>query len=217
MKKILLIDDRKDEQERLLQRYKINLDEYSTILDNLTGDMAINLFATFNTNDEFLLQYSVWIIHHSMFKKRKPILKKIEKFCHQNGINLVLFTGDNQKIEFNPKKGLLKLSRNDLYRNLKPFLDYNRDVEPQLVILGFGDNWKAALLSNVEDSIEKFLNNVGETISIELFKNEINNLETAVKILDNVKFLDLTGNVSRNEVESLLQDMQDEIKEQMEI
>jgi len=217
MKKILLIDDRRDEQAVLLRQHEIDLSKYKDYIDNLSGEESLSFFTKFNINDESLLQYKVWIIHQTLFNKMKGIQRKVERFCKQNNIQLVLFSGSISIVMIKQKTGLLKMSRDGLYKNLKIFLEHSKRNEPQLGILGFGNNWKAVLLSNVEDSIEEFLDNVGETISIELFKCAINNFDTAVKILDNVKFMKSTGSINRDEVESLLHDIKGEIKEQMEM
>ncbi len=217
MKKILLIDDEIGKQNSLLKQYEIDLTDNAEILDNLTGEDATNFLVDFNIDDKLLLQYKVWIIHQTIFNEIKSIQKKVEKFCRQNSIKLVLFTGITSTVMFKPKKGLLKLSRNNLYKNLKLFLEESLDNESQLEILGFGSKWEVTLLSNVEDSIESFLLEPVQSIGVELFKSKINNLDSAIKILGNEDFYELTGSVDREVIGSLLQDIQDKISEQMEI
>ena len=217
MKKILLIDDETDKQNSVLEQVGIDFIKYMDILDNLTGEEAIAFFIDLDMDDEPLVQYKVWIIHQTLFNKLKGMKRRVERFCKQNSIQLVLFSGSISTVMIKPKTGLLKMSRDDLYKNLKNFLEYSKNNEAQLEILGFGDNWKVTLLSNTEDAIEKFLDNESETISMELFRSTINNLDSTIKILGNEDFFNLSGRVDRDVIVSLLQDIQDTIKEQMEM
>ncbi len=217
MKKILLIDDETDKQNSLLEQYGIDFTKYMDILDNLTGEESMAFFIGLDMDDESFLQYKVWIIHQTLFNKLKGMKRRVERFCKQNTIQLVLFSGSVSTVMIKPKTGLLKMSRDDLYKNLTYFLEHSKSNEPQLEILGFGDNWIVPLLSNVEDSIEKFLATEGQSISSELFKSQINNLELAVKILGKEDFLNLTASIDRDVIVSLLYEIQEVKKEQLEM
>ncbi len=217
MKKILLIDDRRDEQAVLFRQYEIGLHQYEDYLDNLSGEESIAFFANFNINNVSLLKYKVWIIHQTLFDKLKGMQRKTERFCKQNHIQLVLFSGYISTIMISPKIGVLKLSRDDLYKNLKNFLDYNKDGEAPLEMLGFGNDWQVRLLSNVEDTIEKFLVTSERTISMELFKSKINNFDSAVKILGNDDYVNLANEVDKEVIVSLLREIQEMIMKQTEL
>ena len=217
MKKILLIDDRRAEQALLLEQHEIDLSKYENYLDNLSGEESLDFFTDFNINNESLLLYEVWIIHQTLFDKVKGMQRKVERFCKQNNIQLVLFSGYITTIMISPKIGVLKLSRDNLYKNLKNFLDHNKDGEAQLEMLGFGNDWKVRLLSNVEDTIEKFLITSRQTISMELFKSKINNFDSAVKILGNDDYLNLVDEVDKEVIASFLREIQEMIMKLTEL
>ncbi len=217
MKKILLIDDRIDEQAVLLKQYEIVLNKYEDYLNSLAGEESIDFFRDFDIDDESFLEYKVWIMHQGLFKKLEVTQRKIERFCKQNNIQLVLFSGLISTVMIKPKTGLMKLSRDNLYKNLKNFLEYSKEGESPLEMLGFGSDWKVRLLSNVDDSIERFLLTAGPSISTELFKSKINNLSSAVKILGNDDYLNLAHEVDREVIVSLLLEIQEMILEQTEL
>ncbi len=178
MKKILLIEDRVERQERFSKDTGIRLDQYSAFLDNQT---EINL--------SNLDQYSTIIVHRSAFGDREDnVLDLLKEHCTGNKTQLVFFSGGITSTYYSKSKyEFLLLNSKSFYSdNLKVFLEHIKEKEyPNLLLLGYGKNWKVNLMLNTLEDINLFIadNLDEEMVEFELFKTytKIENIRDHIK------------------------------------
>ena len=178
MKKILLIEDRVERQEKFSEETGINLNEYSDFLDNLIEIDLLNLD-----------QYSTIIVHRSAFGNRQDnVLDQLKSYCADTKTNLVFFSGGITSTYYSKTKyEFLLLNSKAFYSsNLKVFLELVKEEGyPNLLLLGYGRNWKINLMLNTLEKINLFItNNIKEKmVEFELFKTytKIENIHDYIK------------------------------------
>jgi len=164
MKKILLIEDRKERQKLFSYQTKIDFDTYKDILDNKIGQDYQDFYESVNSGEFDFDNYVVVVVHKSAFNgDTQEILYKIEKKCQEKDIALVLFSGGvtSNYYEENDFFKKLELNSKDFYSiNLELFLENyikNGVVEP--LILSYGERWKLNILLNSMERINNFISN----------------------------------------------------------
>lgn len=159
MKKILLLEDRKKRQENYLRGIDIELQSYSSILDNNIGVEYTQIKDNFDTFITTIAdKYSVIIAHESALKSISKI-DVLKEYCKKQNLMLVLFSGGTNYISYsNDGYELLFLNSKDLYNtNLKKFLDdaiLNEKYNLQL--LAYGENFEINILFDILEKLENF-------------------------------------------------------------
>ncbi|MBD3842280.1 MAG: hypothetical protein IE909_10415 [Campylobacterales bacterium] len=179
MKKIMLIDDRTERQEKFCKETGINLDEYSDILDNFTANDYEKLLEDFKSNDFSIIEkYEVIITHRSAFGDLNYLVNsKFKELCKQKNKSIVFFSGGISSISIknSPFEHLLLNSKKFYSNNLKLFLELSKNNKPNLLVLAFGENWKINLLLNSLEKINVYIgkNYFAENITYEEFEDEV--------------------------------------------
>lgn len=213
---ILLIEDRTERQQFFMKDTEIDLDSYSDILDNMTGERYNQLLEEIK-NDTFILdKYSVIMSHKSAFdNKNIEILSKLENYCKSNDKPLILFSGGIDANYYDKSEyETIEINSKIFYSNhLKLFLENMREGEQNLLVLIYGDRWKLNILLNVLEKINLFIeNNTKEPF---LFKRFV--IDTGYAYLDDLN-LDIyepimEGNkISIDEIQKIRLDIENHIK-----
>ncbi len=212
MKKILLIEDRVERQIKFTEDTSIDLKKYSDFLDNRT-----------NLDKTHLGNYSTIITHRSAFgDEDENVLDYLKRHCEETQTQLVFFSGgitntfySNAKYEF-----LLLNSKSFYSRNIELFLnDIRQGSEPNLLLLGYGKQWKFNILLNTLENVNLFISN---SKSEKKTKVKLNRFKTSTKIenishLLKVDYPDETGGVTLDDLEILSMKLRDEIQRKVEI
>jgi hypothetical protein len=179
MKKILLIEDRVERQNRFTLDTGILLDIYKDILDRK------------ETLDKNSLDnnYSVIITHRSAFgESDENILDYLKKYCEEHQTKLVFFSGGISSTFYSKiKYEFLLLNSKSFYsKNLELFLDnFQKNQEPNVLLLGYGKDWKINILLNTLEKINLFISNneTKERVKFNKFKTEtkIENIADMIK------------------------------------
>jgi len=173
--KILLIEDRAERQERFTQDTGIDLKNYAEIIDNRTS-----------LDKSQLDKYSTIITHRSAFGDQdENILDLLKQHCAETNTKLVFFSGGISSTYYSKTKYefLLLNSKSFYSQNLKLFLDDAKASgdEVNILLLGYGKNWKINLLLNTLAKVNLFIaNNQSKP------KVKFNNFKTITKV-DNIK------------------------------
>jgi hypothetical protein len=175
MKKILLIEDRPKRQKDFMNEVKIDLSDYSDILDNKIND-EYNKFIEDIKKDTFdLTQYNIIIVHNSIFLNENSfILGKLKKYCKSTNASLVLFSGNDDNTYNNEEYEEVGLNSQDLYsKNLELFLNEYKKGNQYILILCYGNKWKANILLNGLEKINIYIveNNIKEKVLLNRFRN----------------------------------------------
>jgi hypothetical protein len=168
MKKILLIEDRKERQQRFVNHTNVDLNEYSDMLENKIGQAYDEVYEFFKKGEFDFDDYVMVIVHKSAFNgDTQEVLYGIENECKNRAIPLVLFSGGITANYYEEEKSFKKLELNskDFYsQNLKMFLEnYRENSNIELLILSYGRRWKLDIVLNCMEKINIF---------IEMHKNE---------------------------------------------
>ncbi len=213
---ILLIEDRTERQQLFMKDTEIDLNSYSDILDNMTGERYNQLLEELENDTFDLDRYSIIVSHKSAFDdKNIEILSKLENYCKSNDKPLILFSGGIDANYYDKSEyETIEINSKVFYSNhLKLFLESIRDGEQNLLILIYGDRWKLNILLNVLEKINLFIEN--NTKEIILFKRFV--LDTAYAYLDDLN-LDIyehviEGNkISINEIQKIRLDIENHIR-----
>jgi hypothetical protein len=162
MKKILLIEDRKERQQRFVNCTNIDLNDYSDTLENITGQEYDEVYESFKKNEFNFNDYAMVIVHKSAFNgDTQKILYGIERECKSRAIPLVFFSGGITANYYEEEKNFKKLELNskDFYsQNLQMFLEnYRRTREVELLMLSYGQRWKLDIVLNCMEKINIFI------------------------------------------------------------
>ncbi len=212
MKKILLIEDRVERQNRFTLDTNISLDIYNDILDRKE---------TFDKNSS-LDNYSVIITHRSAFGESKDnILDYLKKYCENSQTKLVFFSGGISSIFYSKVKYefLLLNSKTFYSKNLELFLkDFKQRQKPNILLLGYGKKWKTNILLNTLEKINLFIHKYEkkEKAKFNRFKTE-----TEIENIKDMIYFEYPkvgkGNgVSVNDLKQLSNDIKLQIKKKVE-
>ncbi len=162
MKKILLIEDRKERQQRFVNHTNIDLNEYSDTLENRTGQAYDEVYESFKKGEFNFDDYVMVISHKSAFNgDTQEVLYGIENECKNRAIPLVLFSGGITANYYEEEKKFKKLELNskDFYsQNLQLFLDnYKKNRKIELLMLSYGKRWKLDIVLNCMEKINYFI------------------------------------------------------------
>jgi len=174
MKKILIIEDRVERQNKFTNETGIALDKYETFLDRRES-----------LDKDSLGEYSTIITHRSAFgESDENILDYLKKYCEEHQTKLVFFSGGISSTFYSKSKYefLLLNSKSFYSKNLELFLDdLQKNQEPNILLLGYGQDWKTNILLNTLEKINLFISNneTKERVKFKKFKTEtkIENIE----------------------------------------
>lgn len=196
MKKILLIEDRIERLDKYIE---------TTGFDIKTLDV---LEQRESLGDVDLGEYSMIITHRSAYGDNdQNILDFLKKHCEETNTKLVFFSGGISSTFYSKSKfEFLLLNSQAFYSdNLQLFLnDAVKNEEPNLLLLGYGENWKINIILNTLEKINLFISdNEGKEII------KFNNFKTVTKIENIETFIDfeypvvIKGGVPLNEIRAL--------------
>ena len=156
MKKILIIEDRVERQNKFTNETGISLDRYETFLDRRES-----------LDKDSLGEYSTIITHRSAFgESDENILDYLKKYCEKHQTKLVFFSGGISSTFYSKiKYEFLLLNSKSFYsKNLELFLDdFQKNQASNILLLGYGKDWKINILLNTLEKINLFIsNNKGE-------------------------------------------------------
>jgi len=162
MKKILLIEDRQERQQRFTNQTNINLNDYSDILDNKIAQAYDDIYDNLKDGKFDFHDYVMVIAHKSAFNgDTQKVLYGIENECKSRTISLVLFSGGITANYYEEEKNFKKLELNskDFYsQNLKMFLEnYKKNEKTELLMLSYGEKWKLDIVLNCMEKINIFI------------------------------------------------------------
>jgi len=211
MKKILLIEDRVERQEKFILDTGINLETHTDILDNQTILNKDNLF-----------KYSIIIVHRSAFGELdENVLDFLKKYSEENKIKLVFFSGGISSTYYsNTKYEFLLLNSKSFYsKNLELFFNEFRETnEANLLLLGYGENWRINIILNTLSRINLFISNneLNEKVKFNNFKT-LTKISTIENIIDFEYPEEFKGTVQLNELKSLSKQITKNLKRKIEL
>ncbi len=178
MKKILIIEDRVERQNKFTNKTGIAFDRYETFLDRRES-----------FEKDSLGEYSTIITHRSAFGESDDnILDYLKKYCENHQTKLVFFSGGISSTFYSKiKYEFLLLNSKSFYsKNLELFLDdFQKNQEPNILLLGYGKDWKTNILLNTLEKINLFISNneTKERVKFNKFKTEtkIENIEDMIE------------------------------------
>jgi len=196
VKKILLIEDRIERLDKYIE---------TTGFDIKTLDV---LEQRESLDDVDLGEYLMIITHRSAYGDNdQNILDFLKKHCEETNTKLVFFSGGISSTFYSKSKfEFLLLNSQAFYSdNLQLFLnDAVKNEEPNLLLLGYGENWKINIILNTLEKINLFISdNEGKEII------KFNNFKTVTKIENIERFIDfeypvvIKGGVPLNEIRAL--------------
>ena len=181
MKKILLIEDRFQRQALFMRETKIDLEQYSHILDNVSNGDEVNLFELTIKGEFDYAKYDYVLCHKSIFNgDNSQFISLLKKHTQENNISLILFSGGVSVNYYssNPHEVLELNSKTFYSQNLKLFLDAIEKGNENILMLCYGQNWKLSILSNSLEKINLFIaENLNEDNIV--YNNFINEIEIA--------------------------------------
>ncbi len=213
---ILIIEDKPERQKLFIKETEMDLDSYSDILDNMTGEKYKQILIELKNDTFDFDKYSVILCHKSAFNDDNiVILSKLENYCKAKNKPLVLFSGgidvnyyDNSNYE------TIEINSKVFYSNhLKLFLESKREGKQNILILTYGDKWKLNILLNVLEKVNLLIEK--STKNIISFTRFI--LDTDYIYLDDLN-LDIyepmkEGNkISIDEIQKIRLDIENHIK-----
>jgi len=169
MKKILLIEDRGKRQELFTKDTNIELNQYSDILDNFTGEEYDEFLSSFIKDDFSLENYAVIIAHKSAFHdKNTQILLKLSEYCKIEKKPLVLFSGGLSANYYkNDEFETLELNSKIFYsQNLELFLEDFKNNNKNILMLCYGIQWKLNIALNILEKLNRFIEKNNEKTKI---------------------------------------------------
>ncbi len=186
---ILLIEDRAERQVVALRNTGINLESFSDILDNRTGERYDSFLDDFQKNSFELDRYDVIACHKSAFDdKNTEVLNRLERFCEERDIPLVLFSGgiDANFYSSGAPETLVLNSGTFYSTNLGLFLESYKVGNHNLLILLYGAKWKLNILLSILEKINLLIENSdGQSIGIKRFLQETH-YDNLIEIYPNI-------------------------------
>jgi hypothetical protein len=224
MHKIVLIENRKDRLERLLEGHSASRDLINKLFnfDNLE---IIDREGKFNSDpvqwDKYFLkfdqenlnefmQYDILFIHKSKISREGH--KNLDQFCRKNGKSIVYFSGGLTGITF-VNDGYLCLSMNSsiFYSfRLIDFLEANNKNQPNIMEIAYGQKWQLSNLLKLKYLIHQLI--FSSELNIEL-KTEIEDL---IPIIEDSLQVQLPADFeTENDINNLMIFLDDLIRQKM--
>ena len=182
MYKIILIENRKDRLERLLDvnisdkelKKKLFNSDLIEIIDRngeFNSDQWNEYFLKFDQEnlDEFI-QYDILFIHKSKISREGH--KNLDQFCRKNGKSIVYFSGGLTGITvINDGYPCLSLNSSIFYSSrLIDFLEKNQKIKPNILEVAYGQKWQLSNLLKLKNLLHqlKFSSDLNIELEIEI-------------------------------------------------
>jgi len=208
MKKILLIEDRKERQQLFMNATNIDLGRYDDILENAVDKKYDEIFDKLK-NDSFDFEnYSIIISHKSAFDKdNSVIIEKLKSYCNTHKKPLVFFSGGIDENYYNKSEYEFVLINSKTFysQNITLFLEAYKDENENILILPYGKKWKLNIALNVLEELNKFLQeNSEDDIDYDDFTQAVD-----IHLLGEIDF---EYKVAKNEYEEISKSQIEELK-----
>ncbi len=169
-----------------------------------------------------LNQYSTIITHRSAFGTRDDnVLDHLKNHCSEIGTKLVFFSGGITSTYYSKTKyEFLLLNSKSFYSiNLQLFLDdIKQNGNPNILLLGYGQQWKINLMLNTLAKINLFVSDNESKVKIKLQR-----FKTYTKIENIKNYIDFDypyvemGGVLINDLKIFSEKIRDEIQKKVEM
>ena len=199
MSKILFLEDRPQRQKLYLPNHEKDIDILLSIkeLEIPQGPKCKVLIDNINTASFNLDDYFKLILIHKSSLNAQGLIN-ITRFCKENNINLILFSGNIGQLNYiNESFELLNINSSDLYTDrLIPFInDFINDKVESLLELIY-DNWRLTYLLLLrqlltskeygnENDVDRFEHKIENIKQILSYNSEINK-ENINEIIDEI-------------------------------
>ena len=221
MKKILLIDDRKERQTKFTADTGIDLEEYSNILDNITGEDYHEYVEKLSQKD-FELEHEVIIVHRSAFGETDiNILDRLKNYCQSKHKKLIFFSGGISSTFYlkEPFEFLLVNSKVFYSNNLKIFLDDSLNSNINIVKIGYGNKWKLNIMLDVLEKINLFISNGNNYNHEDMTRYSTFQDKSQILLIDEyIRYKEpelKNGGVTKSNLTKLSEDISNQIKKQV--
>ncbi|MAD41905.1 MAG: hypothetical protein CL623_05885 [Arcobacter sp.] len=154
--KILLIEDRIKRQQLFMEETNIELDSYSDILFNCTGEAYDEVFYQLQNDTFDLTPYDIIISHKSAYgDKNTQTLEKLKKHCKDTNTPLIFFSGGISATYYNEEEyKVMELNSKTFYsKNLELFLEATKTEDKNILMLCYGRKWKLNIVLNILEKI----------------------------------------------------------------
>jgi hypothetical protein len=213
MKRILLIEDRVERQSKFTDDTGIDLEQYCSFLDNRT-----------TLDKSSLSAYETIITHRSAFgNDDENLLDYLKKHCEETGTSLVFFSGGISSTYYSKGKYefLLLNSKSFYSQNLQLFLDDVKEgKDANVLLLGYGKQWKFNILLNTLEKINLFISNSQRECKVKI---KLSRFKTSTKIENINGMIDFEypeiegGGISLDNLKLFEKQIKEEIQKKVEI
>lgn len=161
MKKVLLIEDRYERQEKFQEILDIHLKNYEDVLDNAIYERYDEVYELLKNQIFDFSSYDVVIVHKSAFDTDNSVITAyIERKCKEKSIILIYFSGgiDANYYKKEDDFELFEVNSKTLYSsNITLFLEaYRKDIIKPGMIL-YGEHWKINILCNILSNLNIYI------------------------------------------------------------
>ncbi|WP_457746329.1 hypothetical protein [Sulfurimonas sp.] len=212
MKRVLLIEDRYQRQEKFQEILGIDLENYEDVLDNAIYERYDEVYELLKNQIFDFSSYDVVVVHKSAFSDdNSKVTAYIERKCKEKSIILIYFSGGIDA-NFYQNEGdfeLFEVNSKTLYStNLTLFLEACRKdiVKPGMIL--YGEHWNINVLCNILSElnvyIEKIL--VKESIKEKGFYNRNSHLKDILfemKDIELYKPKSINDEINKDEMKKL--------------
>ncbi|MBL0721720.1 MAG: hypothetical protein JJV88_03985, partial [Sulfurovum sp.] len=188
MKKILLIEDRKERQQLFMNATDIDFDRYSDVLDNAIDEKYDEIFYKLKDGSFDFENYSVIISHKSAFDKdNSMIVEKLKSYCKTHKKPLVFFSGgiDENYYDKSEYELILMNSKTFYSQNIALFLEAFKNGTEDILMLLYGKKWKLNIALNLLEQLSFFLqkNQKDESVHNNALVKDVD-----ISLLDTISF-----------------------------
>jgi hypothetical protein len=216
MKKIILIENRKDRLARLLDvnnidKVLINKLYSSELLDIKDKDGEFNseqwdeYFENFEKGSlDELIQYDILFIHKSKILREGH--KNLDLFCRQNGKSIVYFSGGLTGVTYiNDGYPCLSMNSSIFYTSrLIDFLEKNKNTTTNILEIAYGEKWQLSNLLRLKKLLHQY--KFSSELNIEL-ETEIEDLTPIIDDMFNVTLTEYFQSEKIIEVNEILNNL----------
>lgn len=199
MKRIILVENRKDRLERLLGVNSSSKELISRLYDS-EGLEIIDRHGEFNLEqwDEYFLKfekenlddfmdYDIFFMHKSKISREGH--KNLDQFCRKHGKSIIYFSGGLTGVTFiNDGYPCLNINSSIFYSSrLIDFLEKNKNTATNILEVAYGQKWQLSNLLKLKNMLHQYM-----------FSSELN-IELETEIEDLTPIIDDTFNVTLTE------------------
>ena len=181
--KVILIEDRKERQNRFIETFNFDFKQYQGILFNATDSKYIKINEALKNEDYKVLEdFDIIISHKSAFEEANvQIIHRLENYAKTNNKKLVFFSGGIDSVYYYKEDEFeyMELNSTNFYsNNLKTFLEkLKRNLNPSILVLAYGNKWKLNIFIDILDKIAKYIQDIKKDKTLFKIFYKKNNLE----------------------------------------